>query len=335
MKNLISFICILTFLITINSCEKKEQYWDSAKLDQAIKYAEEIGTFGLVIQTDGEIISSYGDIDSLSRIHSIRKAILMAVTSQHLDKIDLQASLEELGIDDSPVPLTELQKQTKVIHLLKSTSGINHPIGSQVGRMQEIRDNLLGKEPNMPGTKWAYNNWDYNALTTIFENESGLSVGKAFETGIAKPLGIERFDSFYRKDTTLSIHPKVGFRLSTRDMAKFGQLFLNEGSWNNEQIISKSWIQRITTDYTKTGVNSPERFAHGYLWWLQSNEYAGGLPKGSYMATGSGGQRILVVPEWNTVIAHKTMTELPKEQRKTVSGRQFEQLVKLIKESRK
>ena len=335
MRNISLLILVFLITVSLNSCEKNQQNWDSAKLDKAIVFAEEIGTFGLVIQTDGEIVASFGDIDSLSRVASIRKSILMALVSQHLDKIDLESTLEELNIDDYPIPLTDLQKQTKVIHLLKSTSGINHPIGSQEGVMQKLRDDLLGKEPNIPGTKWAYNNWDYHALTTIFEQETDIPLGEAFKTGIAKPLGIDKFDSFYRKDTTLSIHPKVGFRLSTRDMAKFGQLFLNEGSWNNQQVIPKSWIQRITTDYTMTGVNSPERYAHGYLWWLQSDEYAGGLPKGSYMATGSGGQRILVIPKWNTVIAHKTMTELPREQRKTVSGRQFEKLVQLIKESRK
>lgn len=335
MKSFVLWFCSLIIAMTLCSCKVEQNKWDNLKLDKALNFANEIGTFGLVVLSNGDILISYGDIDSLTRVASIRKAILMALVSQHLDKINLQSTLADLNVDDAPIQLTDLQKQTKVIHLLKSTSGINHPIGSQTGFMKRLRDSLLGNEPNIPGTKWAYNNWDYHALTTVFEQETGTPLGEAFKTGIANPLGIDRFDSFYNKDTTLSIHPKVGFRLSTRDMAKFGQLFLNNGQWNKQQIIPNSWVERITKDYSETGVNVPDRFGHGYLWWIPSPNYAGGLPVGSFMANGSGGQRILVIPEWQMVIAHKTMNEGPREKRTRVSAKQFEELVKLIKESKK
>jgi len=332
---------IRTFLILVivcapafGRCNKNEKIWNENKLNRAIEYAQEIGTFSLIIQTNDEIVASYGDIDSLSRIHSIRKAILMALISQHLDKINLQSSLAEINIDDFPIPLTKLQKTTKIIHLLRSTSGINHPAVSQVGNAQMLRDSLLGLLPNKPGIKWAYNNWDYNALTTIFEQLSGLTVSKAFEQGIANPLDIKHFDSFYKRDSTLSIHAKVGFRLSTRDMAKFGQLFLNNGIWNGKEIIQKNWIENITNDYIINRIPKKERYAQGYLWWLPSDDYATGIPNGSYLTTGTAGQRILVIPEWNTVIAHKTMTEIPSKERTPVSSREFEQLIVLIKKAR-
>ena len=257
----------------------------------------------------------------------------MALISQHLDKIDLESTLAEIGIDDHPIPLTQLQKTTKIIHLLKSTSGINHPAVSQVGNAQLLRDSLLGLTENEPGIKWAYNNWDYNALTTIFEQLSGLSVSEAFEKGIAEPLNIKDYETFYRRDTTMSMHSKVGFRLSTRDMAKFGQLFLDNGIWNKEEVIPKEWIENITTDYVLNSLPKKERFAQGYFWWLPAEDYAGGIPKGSYLTTGTAGQRIFVIPKWNMVVAHKTMTDIPSKERTPVSSRKFEQLMKLIKES--
>jgi len=332
MKSII-FILILGS-ISILSCQKNEAFWDRGKLDEAISYAEEIGTYALIIQTNGKKVASYGDIDKPSRVHSVRKAILMALVSQHLDKIDLQSTLAELNIDDYPIPLTELQRKTKVIHLLKSTSGINHPAVSQVGNAQTLRDSLLGKNPNIPGTKWAYNNWDYNALTTIFENNTELTILEAFENGIAKPLGIKDYESFYRRDTTLSLHAKAGFRLSTRDMAKFGQLFLNMGFWDGHEIIPKAWIKKITNDYTLTGYESNGRYGHGYLWWIPSEHYAGGIPQGSYITTGSWGQRILVIPKWSTIIVHKTMTDIPSKERTPVTRTEFEQLVYLISQAR-
>ncbi len=48
----------------------------------------------------------------------------------------------------------------------------------------------VGDGENTPGTVWAYNNWDINALTTIFEIRTGMSIAEAFETGISKPTGM-------------------------------------------------------------------------------------------------------------------------------------------------
>ncbi len=334
MKPPINFFLLFS-MITIFCFGQTKNSWDEEKLKAVIDHTKEIGTYALVIQADGEIIASFGNIDKVTRVHSVRKPIISALLFQNLDKIDLNATLKDLDIQDTPQPLTPLQLKARVIHLLKSTSGINHPTGSQVGSMQADRDLLLGSEPNIPGTKWAYNNWDYNVLTTILEQETGKSTSELFETGIAAPIGIENFEVIYRRDSTLSQHAKAGFRLSTRDMAKFGQLFLNKGTWNGKQLIPEEWIKKITTDYTRTKNQNNERYGHGYLWWLQDESYAEGLlPKGSYVATGAWGQRILVIPEWNTVVAHKTMTEIPSRQRKRVTRSEFERLVILLAKAR-
>jgi CubicO group peptidase (beta-lactamase class C family) len=73
---------------------------------------------------------------------------------------------------------------------------------------------MLGNEPNTPGTIWAYNNWDYNALTTIFEQVTGLSVYEAFKTGLADPLDMQDFNNnsiYISANPSLSMHKKVGF----------------------------------------------------------------------------------------------------------------------------
>ena len=55
--------------------------------------------------------------------------------------------------------------------------------------------------------------------------------------------------------------------MSARDLAKFGLLYLNKGTWNGQQIIPKSWVERITIDYTLTDIEGPLS-AHSYLWWV-------------------------------------------------------------------
>ena len=287
--------------------------WDLRKIDAAFRFACELGTTTLLITTSGEVVRSMGDVTAPHRVHSVRKALLSALIGQHIgtgpEQINLDSTLAELGIDDEPHLLNELQKKATVLHLIKSVSGINHAAAAEAGLMQKDKDQRLGRAPNIPGTKWAYNNWDYNALTTIFMQETGLSVFEAFKQGIADPLGMQDFDKdavSLKYERELSIHPKAGFKMSARDLAKFGQLYLNKGKWNGKQIIPEEWIDRITDDYTITGKNLLNS-GHGYLWWVpvdnQSREM--GIPEGTFVAAGFGSQRIVVIPHWDTVIVHQ------------------------------
>ncbi len=329
------YLSVVLMAISITAhAEESSVEWDMQSLSEAQEIADEIGTMSFVVQSGGEVVYTYGDVDRPTLVRSIRKAILSTLVFQHLDKIDLNATLDELGIDDAPIPLTDLQRQTRVIHLLKSTSGIHHPAGSTNANMRRHVEERLGTRQNEPGTIWAYNNWDYNALTTIFEQQTGMPIEKAFREGLAGPLGIPDFEVFYRKDEKLSQHPKAGFRLSSRDLARFGQLMLNRGTWNGQQIVPAEWIDKITSEYTLTNVPISDRYGHGYLWWIPSPNYAGGLPEGSFMANGAQGQKLLVIPGMDIVIAHNVKTDMPPSQRTPVSADEFEGLVAIILEGR-
>ena len=84
-----------------------------------------------------------------------------------------------------------------------------------------------------PGTFWLYNNWDINALGTIYEQATKWSVFTGFDRLIALPLQMEDFDvahdTRYFRDPS-SLHPADMFRMSSRDMARFGLLYLRHGS---------------------------------------------------------------------------------------------------------
>lgn len=307
--------------------------WDLRKLDEAFRFACELGTTTLIIATNGEVVRSMGDVTTPHRVHSVRKVLLSAMVGQHIGtgpkQINLESTLAELGIDDEPHPLNELQKEAKVLHLIKSVSGINHTAAAEGGLMQKDKDRRLGQEPNIPGTVWAYNNWDYNALTTIFEQETGLTIYEAFNKGIAEPLEMQDFNEksvYYEYDTELSMLPKAGFKMSARDLAKFGQLYLNKGKWNGKHIIPEEWIGRITDDYTITG-KKLLRSGHGYLWWVpvDSKSCEMGIPEGTYVAAGFGSQRIVVIPYWDTVIVHQVnvidcIVSVMKKQGTTIKG---------------
>jgi CubicO group peptidase (beta-lactamase class C family) len=188
-------------------------------------------------------------------------------------------------------------------------SGINHAAAAEEGLMAK-KNRRLGSSENKPGTIWAYNNWDYNALTTIFEMRTGLTIAKAFEIGIANRIGMQDFTLAavsYIGAPELSQHRAAMFKMSARDLTRFGMLYLDQGVIEGQTVLSEEWIDRITTDFTATGEESLSA-GHGYLWWIPGSET--GLPKGTYWAKGLGSQALFVIPEWRTIIVHLSdMTE--------------------------
>ena len=285
--------------------------WSPERLGTMLDYLSRLSADAFVIVTEGEIVASLGPLDTVYSIHSVRKAMLNAVVGQHVGdgptEIPLEATLEQLDIDDAPDPLTPLQRQATVLHLVRSVSGINHPAAAE-GGMNADKDERLGHKENQPGSVWAYNNWDYNALTTIFERRTGLTVAEAFRSGIAEPLGFQDLseDSVsYSVEPERSQHRAAAFKLSARDLARFGQLYLDGGVVDGTAVLPATWIDRISDDYVETGIPGL-RSGHGYLWWIPGPDT--GLPEGSFFGWGLGQQAVFVTPAWDTVIVHQSDT---------------------------
>jgi hypothetical protein len=150
---------------------------------------------------------------------------------------------------------------------------------------------------------WYYNNWDFNVLCTILEQETGTDIFEDFKKRIADPIGMEDFrliDGYHHLEAENSTHPAYPFRMSARDMARFGLLLLRDGKWDGEQLISEAWIEESTTSYSDAG----DRGGYGYLWWI-SGEFKS---LGMYSALGVGTQMISVLPKANLVIVQRVDT---------------------------
>ena len=103
---------------------------------------------------------------------------------------------------------------------------------------------------------------------------------------------------------------EAGFRMSARDLARFGQLYLDQGRVNGCQVIPAAWVARVTEDFIRTG-EPGLRSGHGYLWWVPCDRRSAdlGIPPGTFAASGFAGQRIVVIPAWRTVIVHQVSTD--------------------------
>jgi Beta-lactamase len=158
-----------------------------------------------------------------------------------------------------------------------------------------------------PGTFWYYNNWDFNALGTIYQRATGSDIFDALNTRIARPIGMQDYrpqDGRYVRGDA-SIHPAYAIHMSARDLARFALLYLNKGNWAGKQVVPQEWVQESTRAYSR----SPFGQGYGYLWWTDFLDGAIAptvtLPEGSFMALGAGGQYAVVVPALDLVIVHR------------------------------
>jgi CubicO group peptidase (beta-lactamase class C family) len=166
--------------------------WSSEKLAEARAYSEKIGSAAVMIVDDGVVVAAWGDVTRKFKCHSMRKSLLSALIGIHVAKgnIDLAQTMEDLGIDDYEPALTIAEKQATVGDFIKARSGIYH---AALGENQMMRDMRPARHSHAPGTFWYYNNWDFNALGTIFEQETKTTIFAEFNRRFAKPLQMEDF----------------------------------------------------------------------------------------------------------------------------------------------
>jgi CubicO group peptidase (beta-lactamase class C family) len=287
--------------------------WSSAKLEEARAFADKIGSAAVMVLYDGRVLVSWGQVTRKYRVHSIRKPFLGALLGIYAGrgKIDLDATLEQLGIDDIPLSLTQQERRATVRDLLESRSGVYHEAAAESEDMSAARP-ARGSHP--PGTFFYYNNWDFNVPGTVFEQLTGAKIFEAFKAEIADPIGMEDFsveDCAYAYEPSKSRHPAYNFRMSARDMARFGLLYLRKGNWNGRQIVPEQWVEESTRAYST--VNEEMGVGYGRLW----NVVRPGSPfsnllfdgQGAFYHTGVGIHTLSVLPAQKLVYVYRFDTD--------------------------
>ena len=269
-----------------------------------------IRSSAVIIVHHGKVVAEWGDTTKRTELASVRKSLLSALigiaVSEHL--INLDSTLGELNIDDNPPTLTEVEKGATVRQLLEARSGVYHRALYETPGMAKNRP---PRYSHAPGTFWYYNNWDFNALGTIYERATGTGIFDALNHKIARPIGMQDYrpqDGSYVRGEA-SIHAAYPIRMSARDLARFALLYLRKGNWAGRQIVPQAWVQESTHAYSR----SPFGEGYGYLWWT---DFLDGtvaptvtLPEGSFMALGAGGQYAVVVPALDLVMVHRVDRE--------------------------
>jgi CubicO group peptidase (beta-lactamase class C family) len=200
-----------------------------------------------------------------------------------------------LGTGWTSIPLAKENLITNK-HLLCMTSGLNDALGDDVSpsNLQYIAD---------AGTRWAYHNV-YVKLQNVVAASTGQTWSNYFNTKLRDKIGMTG-GSWVESSNGLSVYWS-----NSRSMARFGLLALNNGKWENNQIVSKNYMQNAIN--TSQNIN----LAYGYMWWLNGKssfrlpqtqlQFNGKLiptaPDDMYCALGKNDQKIYVVPSKKLVI---------------------------------
>jgi CubicO group peptidase (beta-lactamase class C family) len=166
--------------------------------------------------------------------------------------------------------------------------------------VQYVIDKPMAQEP---GKVFNYSSGTSELLAYIFERETGEDIDIYGAEHLFSPMGIE----YYWKHTPLGVvDTEGGLYLKNGDLAKLGSLYLHDGLWNGEQLVSKEWVKQSLTPF----IDAEEGYKYGFKWWLLPRTDRPGY---IWMARGFGGQRLMVFPE-EDLIAVFTGWEILKDE---------------------
>jgi len=138
---------------------------------------------------------------------------------------------------------------------------------------------------------------DTHVLAMVLRAATGKKLPEYLAEKIITPIGFEK-QPFYLSDSEENAFALGGLNITTRDYARLGQLFLDNGKWQGEQIIPAGWVVSSTIEQAKRP-DEEDGFGYGYQWWIPDGSIENG---GDYQARGIYGQFIYVNPKSRTVI---------------------------------
>jgi CubicO group peptidase (beta-lactamase class C family) len=285
--------------------------WSEQGLAAAQDFSKEMNATAVMVVHHGAVVAQWGDTSKRTELASVRKSLLNALIGIAVGekKISLDSTLAELGVDDNPPSLTDVEKTATVRMLLEARSGVYHAALYET-RAMALQRPARGSHP--PGAFWYYNNWDFNTLGAIYEHAAGVGIYDALNTQIAKPIGMQDYrpqDGQYvtGADSNYRAYP---LRMSARDLARFALLYLDHGNWAGHQIVPAAWVRDSVKAYSRSGFGP----GYGYLWWTgTAADPSDGdvkLPEGSFFALGAGGQFAFVIPADDLIVVIRVDRDL-------------------------
>lgn len=291
----------------------KDVAMDGAAIEEAVKYAGEHNSTGLVILRGGRIVAEKYWQDwtpeTAQPIYSSSKSVTatlvgMAIEDGKIKSVNQSASDFVRSWKGTPKEAITLR------HMLTMTSGIKVGTAAVSPTVDAFEETAAFPLEHAPGEHWAYNTPVYRMLIRVLEIASSQSIAQYTERKLSGPLGMRH--SMW--DCAPAPNNKTNctwYRSSLRDMSRFGLLILRQGKWETQQLISAQFIKEATSTSQKLNES------YGYLWWLNgqaSHQLAAGreaqpgmlwpnCPPDAFGALGAQDKKIYIVPSLDLVVS--------------------------------
>jgi CubicO group peptidase (beta-lactamase class C family) len=270
----------------------------------------------LVVRNGRLVFEEYFDgyrADQLHTLQSVSKSFTSTLIGIAIARGDIRSVDERvldffLGRDDIE-NLDDHKRAMRVEDLLTMRSGTDyHERGSssphdELNSLSRGWDTFVLNRPMLrpPGSYFQYDSGGVILLSSLLEARTGMHADRYAAEHLFAPLGIQQWSWFRNNEG----HPHTGggLDLRPRDMARFGQLYLQMGSWDGRQVVPPEWVE---VSIRRHVVFDPPRgdgaVGYGYLWWILRPDPAGAGAEDIYAAMGFRAQYIFVVPEHDMVV---------------------------------
>ena len=270
----------------------------------------------VVIKDNKLVAEEYFNTYWRETIHDVRSAgkgvtalLLGIAIDKGLVKNVEQSIFDFFPATKFPSPPSDRHRNIKIKHLLMMSSGLaaddnDDQAPGNTGNWLTSNDWVsyalrLPMSFN-PGEKYAYNDVCPMLIGAIIEETSGKKLSEFAKENLFEPLGIREF--YWYTGMGGRTAPMGNLYVSALDLAKIGQLVLNNGKWGNRQIVSSQWIGEISKSRIDISQEDPFSTGYGYFWFIGSRKVSG-KTYDYICASGNGGNLIFVFKQRNMVVA--------------------------------
>jgi CubicO group peptidase (beta-lactamase class C family) len=240
---------------------------DKGALERLRERGKASDSDAIVIVRDGRLVADWdfgrkrGPIEAMSATKSIVNLAIGRLIDQGKIK-----SLDQPVHDFYPEWNQGRKKRITIRHLLNHTSGLQcYPVTTEIYASPDfVQFALAADMSDDPGSKFAYNNNAVNLLAGVVQRASGERMDVFIGKEIFTPLGIK--ETGWTLDKAGNPHGMAGLQIRAIDLAKIGQMMLDQGAWQGRQVVSKEWVRRSVEPGQAMNPTC------GLLWWLVAGQ---------------------------------------------------------------
>lgn len=287
-------------------------YGDDAALpDEVMPWINDRSVTALVVLKDGEIVhESYykgTEPEDLRISWSVAKSYLSALFGVLLEE-GVIASIDDPVTKYAPSLIGGAYEKASIRNVLNMASGVTFDEDyldqksdiNRMGRVLALGGSMdkfaadISESFAEPGAEWKYVSIDTHILSMVVRGAAGRPIAELLSEKIIVPMGLEHAP-YYLTDGFGTAFVLGGLNLITRDYARMGQMFLQNGNYNGTQIVPQDWVAASTVPSAPTDAGE---IGYGYQWWIPQ-----GAVEGEFMARGIYGQYVYINRTRGVVIA--------------------------------